>query len=174
MNPGSRVALGWSHWSPYVLKSKTVITDSLEDSQMEWKVLCNQKSVYLNSSFGFAVYLLCIFWTSPFSILGHIFLASSAKKIGGGGLDELCPETLLVFIFLILKVVSPLLRRDMEMMLSKYLSVRMSRGLTMPEKKFILLPVWGGPTGSVAGQIFTTWCVRPPRVGREQMIFYVV
>ena len=73
----------------------------------------------------------------------HIF-GLFCKKIGGGGLDELCPETLLVFIFLILKVVSPLLRRDVEVMLSKYLSVRMSRGLTMPEKKkkkFILLPV---------------------------------
>jgi len=48
--------------------------------------------------------------------------------MGGERLDELYPETLLIFIFLILKVVSPLLRRDAKVMLSKYLWVRLSRG----------------------------------------------
>lgn len=44
----------------------------------------------------------------------------------------------------------------------------------MPEKKIHTAPSVRRPNWVSCRANLTTWCVRPPRVGREQMIFYVM
>lgn len=51
----------------------------------------------MNSSSGFAVYPLCIF-EQVLSLFQDTYFWPLLQKRGGGGLDELCPETFSFYI----------------------------------------------------------------------------